>query len=222
MVLRPPVPQIYPQVVHTVACLITDARGRVSPPRHPGSGMPTLRPWRGCGELASGGVVRRENSGTALKVTRFRLAYQGVLHRVLEVLNPIKPDVGAASRPNRRGDAPCAARLVAGRPDRSRLTLVQPSAYRTSVDRVDQCRLSRLRQGATPSTPGHHRRPSPTAGDPREQAYVPAEQPPSRQDARLPPPHAHACRPLDPLGPSHQGPQASRGLSVSAAPVRPL
>lgn len=40
----------------------------------------------------------------------------------------------------------------------------------------------------------------------REQAYLPAEQPPPGQDPRFPPPHAHPRRPGHPVHPSPQGP----------------
>ena len=53
----------------------------------------------------------------------------------------------------------------------------------------------------------------------REQADLPAEQPPPRQDARLPVAYAHPRRPRDPRGPSSQGPQRAVGLSGSPAAV---
>ena len=54
----------------------------------------------------------------------------------------------------------------------------------------------------------------------REQAYVPAEQPPPPQGARIPATHAHARRPLDPVRASPQGPQEPGRLSSgSPGPV---
>jgi ribonuclease P protein component len=46
-----------------------------------------------------------------------------------------------------------------------------------------------------------------------EQAHVPAEQPPSGQDPRLPPAHADPCRPRHSRRPPGQGPLAAVGLS---------
>ena len=51
----------------------------------------------------------------------------------------------------------------------------------------------------------------------REQAYVPAEQPSPSQGARFPPAHADPCGPLDPVGPSSQGPQGPGRLSLGSA-----
>ena len=50
-------------------------------------------------------------------------------------------------------------------------------------------------------------------GENREQAYVPAEQPPPSQGARIPAAHAHPRRALHPVCASPQGPQEPRGLS---------
>ncbi|VXC21470.1 hypothetical protein CURTO8I2_70374 [Curtobacterium sp. 8I-2] len=49
-------------------------------------------------------------------------------------------------------------------------------------------------------------------GEHHEQAHLPAEQPSPRQEARLPPPHADACRPRHPVGASRQGPHRALGL----------
>ena len=57
-----------------------------------------------------------------------------------------------------------------------------------------------------------HRRPA-KENISREQAYVPAEQPPPPQGARLPPALAHPCRPRDPQPAAPQGPQEHLGLS---------
>jgi ribonuclease P protein component len=48
-----------------------------------------------------------------------------------------------------------------------------------------------------------------------EQAHVPAQQPPSGEDARLPPAHAHACWAVDPVGASPQGSHRALGLIAS-------
>ena len=42
-------------------------------------------------------------------------------------------------------------------------------------------------------------------GEPREQAHLPAKQPPTGQDPRIPSAHAHPCRPRHPGCPSPQG-----------------
>jgi ribonuclease P protein component len=55
-----------------------------------------------------------------------------------------------------------------------------------------------------------------------EQAHVPAEQPSSGEDPRLPPAHAHPCRSCHPLGPSPQGPRrAFRVRRPGPTPVLP-
>jgi hypothetical protein len=48
----------------------------------------------------------------------------------------------------------------------------------------------------------------------REQAHVPAEQPPPSQGARLPPADAHPRGPVDPVRASAQGSRQARGLSA--------
>ena len=53
----------------------------------------------------------------------------------------------------------------------------------------------------------------------REQAYVPAEQPPPPQGAWFPPAHAHPRRPLDPVGASPQGPQQPGRLTAAPAAI---
>lgn len=52
-----------------------------------------------------------------------------------------------------------------------------------------------------------------------DQAHLPAEQPPAPQEARLPPPHAHACGSLNPLVASAQGSGLSHGLSRTVLPA---
>ncbi len=61
--------------------------------------------------------------------------------------------------------------------------------------------------------------PTTACGVTREQAYVPAEQPPPSQGARLPPADAHPRRPLDPVLASPEGPQEPRSLRLSAEGV---
>lgn len=51
-----------------------------------------------------------------------------------------------------------------------------------------------------------------------EQAYVPAEQPSSRQEARLPPSHAHPRRSCHPLGTPRQGPHRTLRLVFRCSP----
>ncbi len=51
---------------------------------------------------------------------------------------------------------------------------------------------------------------------PSEQAHVPAEQPPPREDAWLPAAHAHSRRPGHPRRPSPQGPSGPLGLTPRA------
>jgi len=52
---------------------------------------------------------------------------------------------------------------------------------------------------------------------PSEQAHVPAEQPPPREDPWLPAAHAHSRRPRHSRRPSPQGPSGSVGLSQPAS-----
>jgi len=52
---------------------------------------------------------------------------------------------------------------------------------------------------------------------PSEQAHLPAEQPASRQDPRLPAAHADPCRPGDPVDPPGQGPPQPVRLVTGAA-----
>lgn len=121
------------------------------------------------------------------------------------------------------------------------LTLSSRSAYRLEVAWVDRCRMSTPTQpppGAErPSEvaigAGGRCQPksitvrpnsrgdtpvrvlvalSDTEGRAREQAYVPAEQPPPSQGARFPPAHAHPRRPRHPVRAPPQGPQEPRGL----------
>src|SRR5690606_23133561 len=56
-----------------------------------------------------------------------------------------------------------------------------------------------------------------------EQAYIPAEQPSSPQEARLPAAHAHSRRTGHPAQPAQQGPRPHRGLTTlhSAAVRKP-
>ncbi len=51
-------------------------------------------------------------------------------------------------------------------------------------------------------------------GVPSEQAYVPAEQPPPGEDARLPAAHAHPGRPGDPGGTAPEGARARQRLTA--------
>jgi ribonuclease P protein component len=53
----------------------------------------------------------------------------------------------------------------------------------------------------------------------REQAHLPAQQPPPGQDPRLPAAHAHAGRTGHPRRASAQGPQPAVGLTVTSAPA---
>ena len=101
---------------------------------------------------------------------------------------------------------------VRGRSAEAGLTLWRALAYRrrglvgrfrmpVTRSRVSDCGRRRDRPASTRGPPG-----STSYGDQREQAYFPAEQPSSRQDPRLPPAHAHPCRPRHPRCPSSQGP----------------
>jgi len=56
----------------------------------------------------------------------------------------------------------------------------------------------------------------------REQAHLPAEQPPARQDAWLPAADAHSCRPRHPGGPPPQGPHRVVGLSRRVGELAPV
>jgi hypothetical protein len=73
--------------------------------------------------------------------------------------------------------------------------------------------IGRSGRSAGVTVPDHRR-------NSREQAYVPAEQPPPPQGARIPAAHAHPRGPLDPVCTSSQGPQEPRRLSPgSTGPV---
>ncbi|MDQ1709505.1 MAG: hypothetical protein QOG49_890, partial [Frankiaceae bacterium] len=86
-----------------------------------------------------------------------------------------------------------------------RLRIVVRSCAGTPV-RCPRGRLSRPAPDVIPS------------GAFREQAYVPAEQPPSCQDARLPAAHAHPRRPRHSCCPARQGPPGAGGLTCSPPP----
>src|SRR5919112_777191 len=83
-----------------------------------------------------------------------------------------------------------------------------PLTGRESVRRIPAAGRAWVgRPGATePSGPGIRRRPA--ALEPaREQAHLPAQQPPPGEDPRVPAAHAHPCRPRDHLRPPPQGPR---------------
>ncbi len=150
---------------------------------------PNLRPM---GEEVTPGEGREpcENPERAPTLTRVHPPEQGVLHRPGRSGPMVRAWSGAA-----RFD-PLGGNRVAWvcRPGR----LVPPVP----------CSSVRTRR----AHPGHHSVPPSTSGDTREQAYVPAEQPSSCEDARFPPAHADPRRPVHPRGSSHQGTQAARGL----------
>ena len=112
------------------------------------------------------------------------------------------------------------------------LTLSNASAYRCSVTRCrpvphvheEQPTPGSCRGWAVPaewlskhcrSRPGVAALTTPWR-EAREQAYVPAEQPPPSQGAWFPPAHAHPRRPRHLVGPSPQGPQQPGRLTASA------
>lgn len=74
-------------------------------------------------------------------------------------------------------------------------------------------------QGRRTAAPARRDCPDPRWREPREQAYVPAEQPPSPQGARLPPAHAHPCRPRNSVLAPPQGSQESRRLTAGSPPA---
>ncbi len=101
---------------------------------------------------------------------------------------------------------------------------------RTSADRACLCPPRSMRHGLRSAAesgpepsdphqqiraPEHDRR-----KNRREQAYFPAQQPPTRQDARLPPADAHPCRSRHPGGPSSQGSLRALRLRPSVLPAR--
>ena len=55
----------------------------------------------------------------------------------------------------------------------------------------------------------------------REQAHLPAQQPPPGEDPRVPAAHAHPCRPRDHLRPPPQGPRRAVGLTAAGDAVLP-
>jgi hypothetical protein len=91
------------------------------------------------------------------------------------------------------------------------LTLRDRAAYRWPVAR--RCRNRPREPPWTTRSSDHKTLPWKRC---REQAYLPAEQPPPSQGARVPPADAHARRPFDHLLASPQGPQDPRGLSGRA------
>ena len=107
------------------------------------------------------------------------------------------------------------------------LTRTSGHPYRRSFPRLwtDAGRRSSGARGQTCAVRGDAVRRStpqmtdrPTLMEPdREQADLPAEQSPARQDARLPLAHAHTCRPGDPRRSPAQGPQHAVGLGSLAA-----
>ncbi len=116
------------------------------------------------------------------------------------------------------------ARLTTGRRDRTFGLACDPA-----VAVACPCGSLRGRPTAYRRTSGPSLAPSvrpgpgnPQPGDPvvtpktwsccREQADLPAEQPPSREDARFPPAHAHPRRPRHPRRSSPQGPRRALGL----------
>ncbi len=115
---------------------------------------------------------------------------------------------------------------------RAGLTLNLVSAYRCKVARrplvVDRCRTSTEIHASPrvcavggrclpkfgaghPRRSGHPHRDN--IGEFREQAYVPAEQPPPSQGARFPPAHAHPRRPRHPFLAPPQGAQGTGSLT---------
>ena len=75
--------------------------------------------------------------------------------------------------------------------------------------------LEPTRHSTTPRTTS--RRLDPTKADHREQAHVPAEQPPPGQDPWLPPPDEHPRGTGDPRRPPPEGPLRAVGLTSSAS-----
>lgn len=87
---------------------------------------------------------------------------------------------------------------------------VRPVSTRARAALDDRC--ARWRQRTTQTQPPQIRA-GETYGEPREQAHLPAEQPPPAQDARLPPADAYARRSVDPVRASPQGSQELGRLS---------
>lgn len=91
------------------------------------------------------------------------------------------------------------------------------------LERILRARVSHSRDATSDAKRPHepvtpvHRRPAemrPDLGAPREQADLPAEQPSSCEDPRLPSAHAHARWPCDSRGTSPQGPYRALCLRV--------
>jgi hypothetical protein len=148
--------------------------------------------------------------------------HQGVVHRhpnrarVVARVVPTPTD----AVPSRPVPVPIAAVPQGSAAHGRRIDPVTGDAVPLTLDWVDECRMlsDRLliqsrsaRTACAPRSTTTHQ--PPNTGDNREQAYFPAEQPSSRQDARFPSAHAHPCRPLDPVCSPQQGPQAPRGLT---------
>ena len=137
-----------------------------------------------------------------------------VVHRALRRVADDTPEAGSVDCPQ-AGD----------RGGVRGLTLPSRSAYRWPVGQ----RMVPVDQGARARTGDRTMRtcrPRPVVQPSRkrrsrEQADVPAEQPSSSQDARVPPADAHPRGPGDPLLPPPQGPQEPRGLSAGLTRCSP-
>lgn len=120
-------------------------------------------------------------------------------------LNPLR-QAAATRHPQAWG---WVRRLAASTPGVG-LTLWNRSAYRWPVIR---CRSQSFRSRRQCRSAGPEACTS-TEREAREQAYVPAEQPSSPQGARVPPAHAHPCRPRHLVVAPPQGPQEPGGLTA--------
>src|SRR4051812_46264789 len=76
----------------------------------------------------------------------------------------------------------------------------------------------KAQHGHRTSAPARRGCPDPPWRETREQAYVPAEQPPPSQGARVPPADAHPCRSRDPVLAPPQGPQQPGRLTAGSDP----
>jgi hypothetical protein len=159
--------------------------------------------WR-VGHRGTGG------SPMTAKVARGRSSYQPFIHRVGPVIRGGRP---------RRFDPFSAHRVPFVGHETPTGAVVDPvwqqarrSQRRARGGLGPDCNASRA-GGAGPTNEGIR----------REQAHLPAQQPSSGQDARLPSADAHPRRPRDPRRSPPQGSQEPRGLTsgLRREPVRP-
>ena len=239
------VPQVCPHLVNVAVSLWklpaeTFTRDRQEPDHRRSDALNGLS-GGGAGAPAGKGRGERGETRRGPNITPRGRLRQGAIHRLSNGCGAARSGVVC------RGDIHTRGRLSAAgtRDGPDDLTWSFARAYRSSVTRCRRVphvhaiprsawvggagRNHRPCSGVSISSARRHRATWPECRrDPSlthrrrssDQAYVPAEQPPPSQDARVPAAHAHARGPLDPVRASPQGPQESRRLSYgSTGPV---